>query len=143
MRRNGERLSVKGIVSQPMPLSQCCTRYGRKPSSARVTKQEQLAMLDAWRKENDHPLSAAVVEAAKALIMGCDLSVARVLDLMSKVQNHLNQYQALNIVYFACDDVDGRADAKYEEIVSGWKDASAERKGKTRDKSNRAGQPPG
>jgi len=100
-------------------------------------------MLDAWRKENDHPLSAAVVEAAKALIMGCDLSVARVLDLMSKVQNHLNQYQALNIVYFACDDVDGRADAKYEEIVSGWKDASAERKGKTGDKSNRAGQPPG
>lgn len=91
----------------------------RKPDSARVSRQKRLAMLDAWSRENNHPLSPAVIEAAKALIMGDDLSVTRVPELMSEVQKYVNQYQALNIVYFACDDVDGRADARYEEIIRG------------------------
>ena len=54
-----------------------------------------------------------------------DLSVTRVLELMGEVRKYVNQYQAINIVYFACDDVDDKADAKYNEIMSAWKDASA------------------
>jgi hypothetical protein len=98
--------------------------------SVRVSRQKRLAMLDAWRKENDHPLSPVVLEAAKKLITKgySELAIDRGLEPMGEIQKYVIQYNALSIVYFACYDDQGRADAKYEEIVGSWRNASANNK---------------
>lgn len=40
----------------------------RKPISVRISRQKRLAMVDAWSKENDHPLSPVMIEMAKTLV---------------------------------------------------------------------------
>jgi dTDP-D-glucose 4,6-dehydratase len=90
----------------------------RKPISVDVSKQELLTILYVWRQENDHPLAQQTIEAAEAITTNNYLSVDRFLELLRQVQKHPNQYNALSIIYFACDDVQGKADKKYDEIVN-------------------------
>jgi len=93
----------------------------RKSSGSQVSEQQQLAMLDCWRAENKHVLAEYVIEAAKAIITGKPLPITTVLDYMDKVQDHKNQFCALNIISFACDDMDGFADEKWQNIIESWK----------------------
>lgn len=92
----------------------------RKPFGNQVSEKAQLAMVDSWEAENEHPLAKSVIEAAKAIITDNLLSVEKVLELLSQVQAYRNQYSALNIIYFACDDVKGSTDKKRQEIVNSW-----------------------
>jgi hypothetical protein len=94
----------------------------RKPFGNQASDKTQLAMVDAWEVENKHPLAKSVIEAAKAIITNNLLSVEKALELLSQVQIYRNQYSALNIILFACDDVEGLADEKWREIVDSWKE---------------------
>jgi hypothetical protein len=94
----------------------------RKPYGNPVNEIEQLTMVDVWAKENNPPLVQPVIEAARAIITNNVLSVGRVLELMSEVQAYRNQYCALNIIYFACDDVENLVDQKRQEIVERWQE---------------------
>jgi hypothetical protein len=92
----------------------------RKPFGNPVSQQEQLVMVDVWEAENKHPLVQPVIEAAKAIITDTLLSTNRVLEMLSQVQAYPNLYTALNIIYFACDDVEGVVDEKRNKIVNFW-----------------------
>ncbi len=94
----------------------------RKPLGSKVSEHQQLEMVDCWQAENKHPLAEYVIEAAKAIIVNKSLPIATVLDYMTKVQDYRNQYCALNILSFACDDVDGLADEKWQNIVAFWEE---------------------
>jgi hypothetical protein len=94
----------------------------RKPFGSQVSEKEQLAMVGVWEEENKHPLVQPVIEAAKAIITNDLLSVERVLKLLDQVQSYRNQYCAVNIIYFACDDVEDLADEKWQRIVNSWKE---------------------
>jgi hypothetical protein len=98
----------------------------RKPFGHGVSEREQLAMLGVWRAENDHPLVQLVVEAAQAIITGNLLPVDRVLELLDRVRAYPDQYCALGIISFACDDVHGIADEKRQAIVNFWESSSEE-----------------
>jgi hypothetical protein len=93
----------------------------RKPYGNPVSEQAQLTMVAAWEAENKHPLTHSVIEAAKAIVTNQPLSVDRALELLSQAQAYRNQYGALNIIYFACDDRQGRADEMWHKIVNSWK----------------------
>ncbi len=94
----------------------------RKPFGNKVSEKEQLIMVNVWEIENKHSLAKPVIEAAKAIIKNEPLSVERALELLSQVQTFHNLYCALNIISFACDDVEGLADKKWQEIVNSWKE---------------------
>lgn len=99
----------------------------RKPFGHGVSEREQLVMLDGWCAENDdHPLAQPVVEAARAIITDHLLAVDRVLELLDRVRAYPHQYNALNIIYFACDDLQGVADEKWQAIVNFWENSSKE-----------------
>jgi hypothetical protein len=104
----------------------------RKPFGNQVSEKAQLTMLDTWEAENKHPLAKSVVEAAKAIITNNLLSVEKVLELLDQVQIYRDQYNALNIISFACNDVEGLADKKWQEIVHSWN-------GKRKTKNQRSG----
>lgn len=94
----------------------------RKPFGNKISEKEQLKMVGAWEIENEHPLVQPVIEAAKAIITNEPLSVEKTLGLLSQVQAFRNLYCALNIISFACDDVEGLVDKKWQEIVNSWKE---------------------
>jgi hypothetical protein len=94
----------------------------RKPFGNQVSDKMQLAMVDTWEVGNKHPLAKSVIEAAKAIITNNPLSVEKVLELLSQVQVFRNQYSALNIILFACDDIEGLAEEKWQEVVDSWKE---------------------
>ncbi len=93
-----------------------------KPFGSPATVENQLRMLDQWSKVNNQELAPIVTRAAKAIITGQLLSVAEVLEQMDSVANHRNQYAALAIVYFACDDTDGSLEQRYSKIINEWKE---------------------
>lgn len=92
----------------------------RKPATSTVSAQAQLALLAAWGQANTHPLKLQIMEAAAALITNKPLSIERVLEVMRQVRPYRNQYAAIGIAYFACDDVAGRADELWQEIIDSW-----------------------
>ena len=63
----------------------------RKPFGNQVSEKAQLAMVNFWDAENEHPLAKSVIEAAKAIITDNLLSVEKVLELLSQVQVYRNQ----------------------------------------------------
>ncbi|MCB9433677.1 MAG: hypothetical protein H6668_17025 [Ardenticatenaceae bacterium] len=94
----------------------------RKPLGSKVNEHQQLEMVTCWQAENEHPLVECIIEAAMAIIVNEPLPIAMILGYMDKVQDYRNQYGALSILYFACDDVDGLADEKWQNIVSSWRE---------------------
>lgn len=116
----------RGLISEGIKISPNASfcvleEIARKPSDSAVSKDLQLAMVKVWEEENNHPLSKSVIKAAKAIITDRLLPVSDVLSKMSEISNYPHQYGALNIVYFACDDVDGLADEQYRNVVASWK----------------------
>jgi len=61
-----------------------------------------------------------ILPAAKALILGEDISVEETLKAMRVVEKYENQLNALAILYFSCDDSDGEVDALKNEITQRW-----------------------
>ncbi len=117
----------KALILQGKAISENASfgvlhEIARKPFGNQVSEKTQLAMVDFWEAKNEHPLAKSVIEAAKAIITGNLLSVEKVLELLSQVQVYRNQYSALSIIYFACDDIKGLTDEKWQEIVNSWQE---------------------
>jgi len=93
----------------------------RPPRSAEVTPAEQRAMLQCWADGFDDPVKDVVMECAAALIARRDLAVADVLRIMDRIALCNGAYAALSIACFACEDVDGRAAARFDAITGEWR----------------------
>jgi hypothetical protein len=59
-------------------------------------------------------------EGAIAMIERKWLPVPEVLTRMDSVSGYPGLLAALSILYFSCDDIDGRADARLNEIRAAW-----------------------
>jgi hypothetical protein len=92
-------------------------------SSSEVNKVTKESLFNHWSKGFSHELLPQVKEAASALLANEELPVERAIELMEKIKNHAGEYCALSIVYFSCDDTEGKADEKYNQIVEQWQSA--------------------
>jgi uncharacterized protein with ATP-grasp and redox domains len=92
----------------------CCAPIGEASAAL------QHKMLEFWVTQYSHPISPIVVEAGKAIIDQTDLPLETVLKYMDQIAPYYGLYNALAIVYFACDDITGEADKKYNEILGKW-----------------------
>ena len=99
-----------------MVLHEIC----RPSHSSGVAPDQLKGIAKHWFDRFDHPLKNRLYEIALKRIDRQELSVAEVLDHFKEIQKFRDQYNALAIAYFACDDVEGQIEDPYEEIVRGW-----------------------
>lgn len=92
----------------------------RPPHEKKVTSKQLREMVDYWSKNANFPLAAPISKAANAMIDNQELSVSEVIEIMNIVSNHQNEYSALAIAYFSCDDTEGVVEDRYKEIISSW-----------------------
>ena len=90
------------------------------PASVAVEPAILLALVDFWLSEFDHPVAPMTAECAISMIERKQLPVPEILTRMDSVSGYPGLLAALSILYFSCDDVDGRADARFNEIRAAW-----------------------
>jgi hypothetical protein len=90
----------------------------RAPEEISIELRENL--YNKWLNGFSHKLLPAVSEAAKSMLSDKELSVGRAMELMGQFKTEAGQYCALSIVYFSCDDQEGKADDFYNEIIEHW-----------------------
>jgi hypothetical protein len=93
----------------------------RAPSEVALETKEYL--YDYWCSGFSHELLEPVKEAASALLASKTIPVSRAIELMREIEKHTDQYCALSIVYFSCDDAEGKADRKYNQVIEQWQSA--------------------
>jgi hypothetical protein len=119
------RLIDEGAAISPnaafMTLHEIC----RPPRSTRMPESAQYRMLEYWMGRVKHPLADPVAKLAKAMIEQRDLPVEDAVAVMEEVRQFPGEYNALAIVYFSCDDVEGVADSLYQQIVREWESSNS------------------
>lgn len=92
----------------------------RAPSSKNVLPTTQLKLADIWLEKATHQKSFDIYTLAKKMIDGENISVEQSIQILDKVSEFPELSSALQIVYFSCDDVDGKMEYHYEKIVKSW-----------------------
>ncbi|GET22933.1 hypothetical protein [Prolixibacter denitrificans] len=67
-----------------------------------------------------HPILDSIVRTANLMIEHKEQSVDEAVQLMKDIEKYPGLWAALNIAYFSCDDIDGQADRKFDEIRNKW-----------------------
>jgi hypothetical protein len=80
----------------------------------------RLEPLGVLQRSVAHPLSGAVLEVARRMILEQHLPVEEAVMVMEQVSAYPGEYAALSLVCMSCDDRDGAADRRYEAIVGAW-----------------------
>ena len=93
----------------------------RAPSEVALETKE--CLYDYWCNGFSHELLEPVKEAASALLASKVIPVSRAIELMREIEKHTDQYCALSIVYFSCDDAQGQADQKFNQVIEQWQGA--------------------
>ena len=88
-----------------------------------VSAEHQLRMLYEWKKRYTHPIKNLVLESGKAIIEGRDIPVEIAMDYLKQISKFKGLYNALAIVYFSCDDIDGNVDDLYNQTIKAWENA--------------------
>ncbi len=94
----------------------------RLPSSVHLTRRERQDILDHLFRRFRHPLVRVLQPVQDAWLDDRQLSVARAIRLMRRVATYRNQYNALALCYFVCNDREGEADRVYSAIVHHWRE---------------------
>lgn len=94
----------------------------RLPSSDKgnVTADFLLNLLSVTERKFHHPLKEMVVDIASKMIQGQKLAVDEAISRMENVKNYKEQFAALSIVYFSCEDKEDRLDTAWNNIISDW-----------------------
>ncbi|MGI0118260.1 hypothetical protein [Zooshikella sp. RANM57] len=69
------------------------------------------------------PLQSFTSGKRSTILSGKEIEVERVIELMEEFKKHNGQYCALSIVYFSCNDTEGKADEKYNQVIEQWQNA--------------------
>jgi hypothetical protein len=80
-----------------------------------------LDLLTYIRDKFDHPLKELVFDTADKMIRGQELTVDEVIGRMGVVRTHRGQFAAMSILYFSCDDIDGKLEPLWDNILTEWK----------------------
>ncbi|MCZ8544041.1 hypothetical protein OOJ09_07620 [Mesorhizobium qingshengii] len=99
-----------------LALSEFC----HLPVSAAVESTTLLALVELWLSEFDHPVAPMLAECAISMIEHRLSSVSETLTKMDYVSGYPGLLAALSILCFSCDDVDGLAYARFDEISAAW-----------------------
>ena len=88
-----------------------------------VAQETKESLYHYWCNDFSHDLLDLVKEAASALLANKFISVTRAIEIMREIEKHTDQYCALSIIYFSCDDTEGQADQKYNQVIEQWQSA--------------------
>ena len=118
--RVGLGLAEQGCAISSNAAFMVAEELARPPYGASAPRSHRLAVLDRIAELDRHPLCPLIVQVTRRQIDGEELPVAEAISVMKEIAAYPGQYAALSIAYFACDDVDGEADAVFEEVRSSW-----------------------
>jgi hypothetical protein len=80
-----------------------------------------LDLLTYTRDKFDHPIKEIVFDTADKMIRGQELTVDEAIGRMETVKKYRGQFAAMSILYFSCDDIDGRLEPLWNNIMTEWK----------------------
>jgi translation elongation factor EF-Tu-like GTPase len=94
----------------------------RIPASKRenVTELELKSLLQKTIDGFEHPFLNSIAKTALLMIEKKEQSVDKAIDIMEEIEKYPEQWSALSLVYFSCDDINGIADKKFDEIREKW-----------------------
>jgi hypothetical protein len=94
----------------------------RIPESERpnVSTETLLDLLTLTANKINHPLKELIVETADKMIRRQELTVDDVILKMQTVQKYPEQFAALSILYFSCDDKVEKLEPIWDKIISEW-----------------------
>ncbi|MBR9831396.1 hypothetical protein GYB57_04550 [bacterium] len=95
----------------------------RSPSSIKnqISNRIQFELIELVDSKFKHPLKELVLETARLKIQGKEISVKQATSNMQIVSQYHNQYAALNIMYFSCDDSEEQLESVWDEVINKWK----------------------
>lgn len=99
-----------------MVLHEIC----RPPRSRQLGASRVNELLAEWTASVHHPLVLEVLPVATAMIQHREISTVEAIRVMKRIAMHPNQFCALSIAYFACDDIAGEVETEYQAIVDAW-----------------------
>ena len=114
-------LITQGVSISPNAAFMILHEICRPPRS--VDPNVMGAILKQWCQQFTHPLVEIVLPAAESMINGKELPVAKCMDIMRIVAAYKDQYNALSIPYFACDDTNGEAEHLHQKIITAWRES--------------------
>jgi len=91
-----------------------------KSEKANVSTSELIDLLTLTSNKLNHPLKELIIDAADKMIREQDLEVDDVIWKMEIVEKYPGQYAALSILYFSCDDKEGKLEPIWDRIISEW-----------------------
>jgi hypothetical protein len=103
--------SVFGVVHE----------LARVPKSKHFNSDLLLSILNEINDRLNHPLKEIIFDTASKMVNKNDLSVDEAVHYLNRIENFRGQWNALNIIYFSCDDINGKLETRYNEIVENWK----------------------
>jgi hypothetical protein len=95
----------------------CRIPHSKRSSVATETLVDLLAIT---ANQLNHPLKELIVDTADKMIRSQELTVEDVILKMQIVQKYPGQFAALSILYFSCDDKDGKMEPIWKNIISEW-----------------------
>ena len=109
---------ANGISSNAMfmVLHEIC----RPPRGEEVKLSVLRELLASWAESAVHPLCAVLLPIAEAMIRRQDVPTNTAMAAMREVALFPNQYTALAIPYFSCNDEDDEVDALHTSIANAW-----------------------
>jgi hypothetical protein len=95
----------------------------RPPRSSRVSAATRLRIYRCVQQRFKHPLLTRLDSLFSTAISGGMVPVSRAGAAMRQVARYRDQYNALAICYFSCNDRLGRTEALYDAITAEWSNA--------------------
>jgi hypothetical protein len=94
----------------------------RIPVSERdkVSEFELKSLLQMTISDFEHPLLDLLLPTVELMIEKKEQSVDNAILLMNEIENYPGLWGALSLAYFSCDDVEGIADRKYDDVREKW-----------------------
>lgn len=86
----------------------------------KITELELKNLLHKTTIDFKHPLLNSVIKTAHLLIESKEQSVNEALIMMEEISSHPQEWAALSLIYFSCDDIDGIVDEKFHSIREEW-----------------------
>jgi hypothetical protein len=86
-----------------------------------VTTEFLLDLLSQTKSKFNHPLKEIVLDTADKMIQGTELKVDNAIAKMKIIKKYPGQLAALSILYFSCDDKDGKLEPVWKDIMNDWK----------------------
>lgn len=123
-RQESIQLIEQAAALSPNALYAIIEELCRIPHSKRssVATETLVDLLAITANQFNHPLKDLIVDTADKMIHSQELTVEDVILKMQIVQKYPGQFAALSILYFSCDDKEGKMEPIWKNIISEWKD---------------------